>query len=126
MSVEEDRIDSHSELEKGIRNVFARDAQVADLRSKNSSDPFFLARVTPLDEHDQPAASWTVVVVEIDERTIAFNHLVPLTARRVIVTFEKRGMSTYSVEVELTWCRFDHPHLYTSGGRFVLPLGRTA
>ena len=84
------------------------------------------ARVTPLDELGRPAASWTVVVVELDERTIAFNHLVPLTARRVIVTFEKRGMSTHSVEVELTWCRFDQPHQYTSGGRFILPLGRTA
>lgn len=85
-----------------------------------------LARVTPLDETGKPSASWAVVVVEIDERTIAFNHLVPLTARNVIVTFEKRGMSTHSVEVELTWCRFDQPHRYTSGGRFILPLGRTA
>jgi hypothetical protein len=84
------------------------------------------ARVTPLDEKGKPGASWTVVVVELDERTIAFNHLVPLTARNVIVTFEKRGMSTHSVEVELTWCRFDQPHRYTSGGRFILPLGRTA
>lgn len=84
------------------------------------------ARITPLDEQGQPAASWTVVVVELDERTIAFNHLVPLTARRAIVTFEKRGMSTYSLEVELTWCRFDQKHQYTSGGRFILPLGRTA
>ncbi len=84
------------------------------------------ARVTPLDDKGRPGASWTVVVVELDERTIAFNHLVPLTARNVIVTFEKRGMSTHSVEVELTWCRFDHPHRYTSGGRFILPLGRTA
>ncbi len=84
------------------------------------------ARVTPLDELGRPAASWTVVVVELDERTIAFNHLVPLTARNVIVTFEKRGASTHSVEVELTWCRFDKRHQYTSGGRFILPLGRTA
>ena len=84
------------------------------------------ARVTPLDALGRPAASWTVVVVELDERTIAFNHLVPLTARRVIVTFEKRGASTHSVEVELTWCRFDQKHQYTSGGRFILPLGRTA
>jgi hypothetical protein len=84
------------------------------------------ARVTPLDAQGRPAASWTVVVVELDERTIAFSHLVPLTARHVIVTFEKRGMSTHSVEVELTWCRFDRRHQYTSGGRFILPLGRTA
>lgn len=84
------------------------------------------ARVTPLDEHGQPAASWTVVVVELDERTIAFNHLVPITARNIVVTFEKRGSCTYSVEVELTWCRFAQPHQYTSGGRFILPLGKTA
>ena len=84
------------------------------------------ARVTPLDKYRQPQTSWTVVVVELDERTIAFNHLLPLAARRVIVTFEKHGMSTHSLEVELTWCRFDQPHRYTSGGRFVLPLGRTA
>ena len=84
------------------------------------------ARVTPLDEHGRPAASWTVVVVELDERTIAFNHLVPITARNIVVTFEKRGSSTYSVEVELTWCRFAQPHQYTSGGRFILPLGKTA
>ena len=84
------------------------------------------ARVTPLDELGRPAASWTVVVVELDERTIAFNHLVPITARNIIVTFEKRGSSTHSIEVELTWCRFAQPHQYTSGGRFILPLGRTA
>ena len=84
------------------------------------------ARVTPLDEHGRPSASWTVVVVELDERTIAFNHLVPITARNIVVTFEKRGSCTYSVEVELTWCRFAQPHQYTSGGRFILPLGKTA
>ena len=80
------------------------------------------ARVTPLDEQGCPGASWTVVVVELDERTIAFNHLVPLTARHVIVTFEKRGMSTHSLEVELTWCRFDQPHRYTSGKMNLPPL----
>jgi hypothetical protein len=84
------------------------------------------ARVTPLDKLGQPMASWTVVVVEIDERHIAFNHVVPLTARNVVITFEKRGCSTHSIEVELTWCRFDTKHQYTSGGRFILPLGRTA
>ncbi len=84
------------------------------------------ARVTPLDEHGRPAASWTVVVVELDERTIAFNHLVPISSRNIIVTFEKLGSSTHSIEVELTWCRFAQPHQYTSGGRFILPLGRTA
>jgi hypothetical protein len=84
------------------------------------------ARVTPLDKLGQPMASWTVVVVELDERNIAFNHVVPLTARNVVITFEKRGCSTHSLEVELTWCRFDTKHQYTSGGRFILPLGRTA
>jgi hypothetical protein len=86
----------------------------------------FRARVTPLDEQGLPMTSWTVVVVELDERTITFNHLMPITARKIIVTFEKRGMSTHSVDVELTWCRFDQRHKYTSGGRFLLPLGRTA
>jgi hypothetical protein len=122
------------EPEKGVRIIY-RKGDGAELQQDviNSSDPFFLqpssgllARVTPIDEKGRPGASWTVVVVELDERTIAFNHLVPLTARNVIVTFEKRGMSTHSVEVELTWCRFDQPHRYTSGGRFILPLGRTA
>ncbi len=84
------------------------------------------ARLTPLDAQNRPAPSLTVVVTAIDEHTIVFNHFVPLTARKAIVTFEKQGMSTYAVEVELTWCRFDQKHRYTSGGRFVMPLGRTA
>jgi hypothetical protein len=107
---------------------FVRDEESVEQILVTDSPPrkSILARVTPLDDMGRPGAAWAVVVVEIDERTIAFNHLVPLTARNVIVTFEKRGMSTHSVEVELTWCRFDHPHRYTSGGRFILPLGRTA
>lgn len=127
MSTEEFLGESGTDTQEGARSLFSH-AEVAGFLddSKNSSDPFFLARITPLDEQGQRSPSWTVVVVELDERSIAFKHLVPLTARRVIVTFEKRGACTYSVEVELTWCRFDHPHLYTSGGRFVLPLGRTA
>lgn len=84
------------------------------------------ARLTPLDTHNQPMKPLTVVVTAIDEHAIVFNHFVPLSARQAIVTFEKQGMSTYSVEVELTWCRFDQRHRYTSGGRFVMPLGRTA
>lgn len=111
------------------REFFSTEPDEVDLSSfQHSSLPSseLRARVTPLDERGCPGASWTVVVVELDERTIAFSHLVPLTARHVIVTFEKRGMSTHSLEVELTWCRFDQPHRYTSGGRFILPLGRTA
>lgn len=99
---------------------------LSDFQLQSLPNRSLRARVTPLDEQGRPAASWTVVVVELDERTIAFHHLVPLSARRVIVTFEKRGMSTHSLEVELTWCRFDQRHQYTSGGRFILPLGRTA
>lgn len=107
---------------------FAHDEEQVSVDNSDASQvgKSILARVTPLDDAGTPGPSWAVVVVEIDERTIAFNHLVPLTARNVIVTFEKRGMSTHSVEVELTWCRFDHPHRYTSGGRFILPLYRSA
>ena len=84
------------------------------------------ARLTPFDSQNRPGTPLTVVVTAIDEHTIVFNHFVPLTARQAIVTFEKQGMSTYSVELELTWCRFDQRNRYTSGGRFVMPLGRTA
>lgn len=111
--------DMNQDLESGLINL-------TEFPQQSLPSSALRARVTPLDELGRPAAPWTVVVVEIDERTIAFNHLVPLTARHVIVTFEKRGMSTHSVKVELTWCRFDQRHRYTSGGRFILPLGRTA
>ncbi|TWU29387.1 hypothetical protein [Bythopirellula polymerisocia] len=99
-----------------------------DNESKIENLPGILlrARLTPLDAQNRPASPLTVVVTAIDEHTIVFNHFVPLTAKQAIVTFEKQGMSTYSVEVELTWCRFDERHRYTSGGRFVMPLGRTA
>lgn len=113
--VRDENADSHFEY-----------VDLTDFQQQTLPNRSLRARVTPLDELGRPAASWTVVVVELDERTIAFNHLVPLTARNVIVTFEKRGASTHSVEVELTWCRFDKRHQYTSGGRFILPLGRTA
>lgn len=84
------------------------------------------AKVSPLDYSGRVLGTWTVEVVQISERTITFRHLVTLAARQVIVTFEKRGMSTHSLAVELTWCRFDEPHQYTSGGRFLTSLGRTA
>jgi hypothetical protein len=117
------------ELENGeLEPEFEPDLQpdLSDFQLPTLPSTRLRARVTPLDKLGQPMASWTVVVVEIDERHIAFNHVVPLTARNVVITFEKRGCSTHSIEVELTWCRFDTKHQYTSGGRFILPLGRTA
>ncbi|QEG33894.1 hypothetical protein [Bythopirellula goksoeyrii] len=99
-----------------------------DRESKFDNLPGILlrAKLTPLDSQNRPMAPITVVVTAIDEHTLVFNHFVPLPARLAIVTFEKQGMSTYSVELELTWCRFDQRQRYTSGGRFVMPLGRTA
>ncbi len=117
----------HSDMAPYLSDCLQSDFQ-DDIESKIENLPEILlrAKLTPLDAQNRPMTPITVVVTAIDEHTIVFNHFVSLTARQAIVTFEKQGMSTYSVELELTWCHFDQRHRYTSGGRFVMPLGRTA
>jgi len=92
--------------------------------SRKQGRPSIRARLTPRDERGNLGTPTLVDVVEIDERGLTLEHSFPLSDCRVRIQLE--GRRALSAEVELTWCRFNQLGHYTSGGRFVQPLKKTA
>jgi len=84
------------------------------------------AHLVPLDEHGNPGASCRVEVKDFDERGITFQHSQPLHDRRALVVLEGLNLGRIAAEVDLSWCRFSSRGQYTSGGRFVQLVGKTA
>ena len=65
-------------------------------------------------------------VKDIDERGITFHHSQPLHDRSALVVLEGLNLGRLAAEVDLSWCRFSSRGQYTSGGRFVQLVGKTA
>jgi len=84
------------------------------------------ARITPLGEHGQLAASHPIEVKNVDQQGITFTHRLPLDSRRAMLVVESPRMGRLAAEVDLTWCQFNKAGRYTSGGRFVRPVRKTA
>jgi hypothetical protein len=83
-------------------------------------------QVTPLDQTGQPLEhlSTTAIGKDISPRGISFFHEQPLPYRRAIVTFEHPDVGHFSIEVDVSWCRFTSPGWYQSGGRLIRALAR--
>lgn len=84
------------------------------------------ARIVPLDAEGEPGPESHVELNSCDNRGISFHHQLPLSARRALVSVEDADFGRLKAEVSLSWCRFNHMGHYTSGGRFVSPVGRIA
>ena len=92
-----------------------------------SSRPGLLqARIVPLDEQGKTGPSSQIQLQDLDHRSITFRHAQPLHARRALVVLEGLNLSPIAAEVDLSWCRFSQSGEYTSGGRFVQLVGRSA
>lgn len=84
------------------------------------------ARIFPLDEQGKTGPSSQIEIRDLDQRSITFRHAQPLHARRALVVLEGLNLSPIAAEVDLSWCRFSQSGEYTSGGRFVQLVGRSA
>jgi hypothetical protein len=83
-------------------------------------------QVTPLDQTGQRLKHLALQVVgkDISPRGISFFHERPLPHRRAIVNFEHAEVGQFSLEVDVSWCRFTSPGWYQSGGRLIRTLPR--
>ena len=84
------------------------------------------AHLVPFDEHGKTGPSCQIVVKDFDERGITFQHPQPLHDRRALVVLEGLNLGRIAAEVDLSWCRFSGRGQYTSGGRFVQLVDKTA
>jgi hypothetical protein len=80
-----------------------------------------LFQLIPLDESGQPvhSAVLTVIGKNISRRGICFYHNQPLPYRRAVIIVHQPGFNDFSVEIDISWCRFTKPGWYESGGRLV-------
>ena len=84
------------------------------------------AHLVPFDEQGKTGPSRQIVVKDFDERGITFQHPQPLHHRRALVVIEGLNLGRIAAEVDLSWCRFSGRGQYTSGGRFVCLVSKTA
>jgi len=77
------------------------------------------ALITPINRQGQCEPSLAVEVRDLNQRSITFQHQLPLNNRRVLVVVDSPKSGRITAEVNLTWCRFHRSGGYTSGGRFV-------
>jgi len=108
-------------------------AAVSQYRRLDLSDGFPLppgarlhAYIVSQDEQGKPGRSCQIEVKDFDERGITFQHPQPLHNRRALVMLEGLNLGRIAAEVDLSWCRFSSRGHYTSGGRFVALVGKTA
>ena len=108
-----------------------RPADLADVETltplrRSHSHPQLQAHLVPIDEQGKPGTSCQIVVKDFDERGITFHHPQPLHDRRALVVLEGLKLGRIAAEVDLSWCRFTSRGQYTSGGRFVQLVSKTA
>ncbi|MGI9427844.1 MAG: hypothetical protein ACR2NM_04255 [Bythopirellula sp.] len=84
------------------------------------------AKILPVDEQGSTGPSFQIEVSDFDERGITFHHPQPLHGRRALVVLEGLKLGRIAAEVDLSWCRFTRRGQYTSGGRFVALVDKTA
>jgi hypothetical protein len=93
----------------------------AERRRYDRSPVPYLFRLTPLDADGQPLAGQPMTVVgrDISPRGMSFFHEQPLLFRRAIVTLDHPEVPTFTVEVDIRWCRFAKVGWYESGARLI-------
>lgn len=96
-------------------------AVTPERRNTNRAAIPYLLRVTPLDEERQPDHDDATIVVgkNLSRRGISFYHERPISHRRAWIELVQPGLGTFVAEVDITWCRFNKPGWYESGGRLV-------
>jgi len=108
-------------------------AAVAKSRNSGSADDLshtsvvgLEARIVPLDEYGLAGKSCQIELENFDERGVTFHHPQPLHDRRALIVLEGLNLGRIAAEVDLSWCRFSRGGQYTSGGRFVQRVDKTA
>lgn len=84
------------------------------------------ARLSPIDQRGRWKSSLAIDIKDFDERGVTFYHQLPLSDRRAMLVIESPQLGRLAAEVDLTWCRFNCAGQYTSGGRFVQLVGKSA
>jgi len=84
------------------------------------------ARIIPLGKDGQSGRSQAVEVQNYDPRGFKFQHRRPLHDRRALLVLEGSSMGRLAAEVDLSWCRFTRSGHYTSGGRFIQLVEKSA
>ncbi len=81
----------------------------------------FLLRMVPLDKQGNLISEEekTVIGKDLSSRGLGFFHEEPLPHRRAILSLEHPDLGNFSVEMDLTWCRFTKLGWYESGGRLL-------
>lgn len=80
-----------------------------------------LFRLTPLDADRVPLESDQSIVVgkNISRRGVSFYHENAISHRRARIELVDPVASTFSAEIDITWCRFTKPGWYESGARLI-------
>ncbi len=96
----------------------------AERRHTNRAAIPYLFRITPLNDERQPDYDDATIVAgkNLSRRGISFYHERPISHRRAWIELVQPGLGTFVAEVDITWCRFNKPGWYESGGRLVRPI----
>lgn len=110
-------------LAKQVDQLLARlqKAATAERRHTDRAAIPYLFRITPLDDERQPDHDDATIVVgkNLSRRGISFYHERPISHRRAWVELVQPGLGTFVAEMDITWCRFNKPGWYESGGRLI-------
>ena len=119
------RLKLRRQISEAITNL--QPPRVADvIASPRASAKPLRGRLMSLDNHGRPGPPRSVEINDVDGHRITFHHSSPLRTRRAMIVLEGQGTERFTVEVDLSWCRFNCKGRYTSGGRFVQLVGRIA
>jgi len=108
------------------RHADAHDSQPLTPAHRFDRHQRLQAHLVPIDEQGNPGPSCRIDVKDFDERGVTFHHPQPLHVRRALLVLEGLNLGRIAAEVDLSWCRFSRGGQYTSGGRFVQLVSKTA
>ncbi len=92
-----------------------------DERRRLKRHPFpYPVRLTPVNAKNEPTEESVVVLGKhLTNQGLDFYFQKPISARRVIASFDCDVADKVEVLMELTWCRFGSHGWYENGGRFL-------
>ena len=113
-------------LARQIENLMSRLHPTVTLERRHDGrlELPLLLRLTPLGDDRRPIEKDAVTVIgkNISPGGLSFYHVDSLPFRRAIIRAQDADFSDFAAEIDLSWCRFNKPGWYESGGRLVARL----